>query len=117
MQAWKADLRRRTSGESPEDCHFIITGTQPADSTKKWAHDMHVSAVNEAGTLGVANTGIQGSGTGDDVPVIQGHQEWEITGTPAKPQIRCAASTSGDESFWNSRPIVDASYICCKCPQ
>jgi len=111
IDAWRDQLKAQLEGDDPADCHFIIEGPD-------WAHDMHIDGVDEDGNLGVADTGVQGSGNGDDIPVVAGQQEWELGGTAANPTITCKSSPTGEASvrYWSGKNITMASYLCCTCP-
>ncbi len=109
VQVWLEELKSKLEGEDPCDCHLIIEGDG-------WAHDLHIDGIDED-QIGTSNTGIQGSGSGDDVPVISGHQVWSISDGPNGPHIKCESSTGGGSAkFWNDKKPTKASYLCCKCP-
>ncbi|MGH8519988.1 MAG: hypothetical protein ACREU9_00790 [Gammaproteobacteria bacterium] len=106
--AWKKQLADQLA--IPANGHFIID-YPGADGTPA-AHDMHIDGINDDGVLGVADTGIQGGGTGDDVPVVAGQLEWDVTDSPTGPQVKAKGG-----GYWGSRNVTAASFICCTCPQ
>ena len=110
VDRWLRDLKAKVEDDDPNNCHLIIDGDN-------WAHDMHIDGIDENNQIGVSNTGIQGSGSGDDVPVVGGQQVWEITASQSGPNIDCKSSTgNGSVTYWNRKDPKEASYICCLCP-
>lgn len=105
---WKRRLRDKLDDDPSPDCHFIIDGDD-------FAHDMHIDGIEDSGTLGVSDTGEQGSGAGDDIPVLVGAQEWSVEQGPSGPEIRCTKDANGSVDTWNRKKPKTASFICCSC--
>ena len=103
--AWLAALKQRV--DAGDDCHLGLIGPRSA-------HDVHVDNV-ENGRIQVANTGRQGSGSGDDVFVQRDHQEWSVSGTGTATRVRCESTPGGTSDFWNSRGYNRVRYLCCRC--
>ena len=112
-EKWKRELKKKLEGDTPADCHLIVDGNKDG---KSWAHDMHVDGFTDSGNIAVADTGMQGSGSGEDAPVVgvAGAEEWGVTTGPGGTQVTC--EKSADKDWWNNETPTNASYICCTCP-
>ena len=112
---WLDGLKSKANNErDPHDCHLFVDGVKDGVN---WGHDLHIDGVDDDGTIVVANTGLQGSGSGEDVPVVAPPQEWKVQDGATGPEITCEESTDEDsKSYWNNKNPTKASYICCSCP-
>ena len=114
VDKWLDDLKSKANNErDPHDCHLFVDGVKDG---MNWGHDLHVDGVDEDGNIVVANTGQQGSGSGEDVPVVAQPQEWKVQDGATGPEISCEESTSeASKNYWNNKNPTKASYICCSC--
>ncbi len=108
---WKNRLKAKVEAEPPADCQLIFSKRGSV------SHDVNVAGFNEDGDIEVAETGAQGSGSGEDAPVLVENQVWTVEGNSANPTIRCTATRTGNTDFWNGLNFDEAAFLCCTCPR
>ncbi len=124
LQRWCEGLQ---NGNEEKDYSFHLD-SGPDDDPTDWAHAMHIYEVKwnkdqARCEVIVRDTGRQGGGGGDDVPVQPGFQEWHISSGTNGLNIAIQQKLSGTDAtsvgfpFWNGLPpAINASHICCSRP-